>query len=182
MTVQAAPKLALPVNKRDHRRGSPDAAVVLVEYGDFECPHCGQAYLVVKRLENLLEDSLCVVFRHFPLTTVHPLAEQAAEASECAGAQDKFWEMHDTLFEHQPAFEAEDLLAYATELGLDVAQFVRDMNDHRFAPRVREDFLSGVRSGVNGTPTFFINGMRADVPYDLNSLLAAIQKVADEEA
>jgi len=136
--------------------------------------------LFVKDLEESLGDLLCFVFRNFPLTTVHPHAEHAAEAAEASGAQGKFWEMHDCLFEHQKALHDRDLVDYATEIGLDVFLFIREMTAHRYADRVREDFLSGVRSGVNGTPTFFINGARYQGSLNLRSLLAAIEQVADE--
>ena len=136
--------------------------------------------MFVKDLEESLGDLLCFVFRNFPLTTVHPHAEHAAEAAEASGAQGKFWEMHDCLFEHQKALHDRDLVDYATEIGLDVFLFIREMTAHRYADRVREDFLSGVRSGVNGTPTFFINGARYQGSLNLRSLLAAIEQVADE--
>jgi protein-disulfide isomerase len=139
-----------------------------------------QAYWFIKDLEESLGDLLCFVFRNFPLTTVHPHAEHAAEAAEASGAQGKFWEMHDCLFEHQKALHDRDLVDYATEIGLDVFLFIREMTAHRYADRVREDFLSGVRSGVNGTPTFFINGARYQGSLNLRSLLAAIEQVADE--
>jgi protein-disulfide isomerase len=172
----AAPTLVLPVSDRDHIKGPKTAPVTLVEYGDYECPYCGQAYYVVKELEQLMGKRMRFVFRNFPLTTVHPHAEHAAEAAEAAGAQGKFWEMHDCLFEHQQALDDVHLVAYATKLDLDVAQFSRDMAEHRLAGRVREDFLSGVRSGVNGTPTFFINGVRHAGGYDLDSMVAAIEE------
>jgi protein-disulfide isomerase len=174
--------LAMPVDpRRDHIRGDAGAPVVLVEYGDFECPACGMAYPVVKQLERELDDVLAVVFRHFPLVTVHPHAQMAAESAEAAGAQRRFWEMHDVLFENQPAFEPEELLAYAQALELDLERFASDLDRHRHAARVREDFASGVRSGVNGTPTFFVNGVRHEGPYDTLSLLASIEDAAGEK-
>jgi protein-disulfide isomerase len=172
--------LKLPVDRtRDHMRGPADAPVTLVEYGDFECPYCGQAHLVLDQIEGLLGDALCLVFRHFPLSTVHPHAQMAAEAAEAAGAQRRFWEMHDTLFENQHALDEAHLVQYAEILGLDLQKFVRDLEEGRFAPKVREDFLSGVHSGVNGTPTFFINGVRHNGGYDLNSLLAGINDAVE---
>jgi protein-disulfide isomerase len=174
-STQSMAMLKLPVDrKRDHMRGPADAPVTLVEYGDFECPHCGQAHYIVNEIEELLSDSLSFVFRNFPLNTVHPHAQMAAEAAEAAGAQRMFWEMHDTLFENQHALDEVHLVQYAEILGLDLQKFVRDLEEGRFAPKVREDFLSGVHSGVNGTPTFFVNGVRHDGGYDLNSLLAGI--------
>jgi protein-disulfide isomerase len=174
MNSQTMPVLTVPVSAKDHIRGAKNAAVTLVEYGDYECPFCGQAHYVVEQLEQMLADSMRFVFRDFPLSTVHPHATQAAEAAEAAGAQKKFWPMHDTLFENQNALEPEDLLQYATMLDLDLPRFVRELNEHRYADRVREDFLGGVRSGVNGTPTFFINDVRHNGPFDLQSLLDAI--------
>jgi protein-disulfide isomerase len=121
-------------------------------------------------------------YRHFPLSTAHPHAQRAAEAAEAAGAQNQFWEMHDVLFENQQALEDEDLAEYATALNLDVAQFISDLVEHVHAPRVREDFMSGVRSGVNGTPTFFINGVRHDGAFDFETLLNAIRAAAEVPA
>jgi protein-disulfide isomerase len=115
-----------------------------------------------------------LVFRNFPLSTIHPDAQNAAEAAEAAGAQGKFWQMHDYLFEHQSRLDHDSLISYAADIGLDVPRLERDLETHAFAPRVREDFMSGVRSGVNGTPTFFINGLRHDGPWDLESLTGAI--------
>ena len=122
---------------------------------------------------------MCFTFRHFPLATAHPHAQQAAEAAEAAGAQGAFWEMHDTLFENQQALEDEDLVNYAGQLELDLNQFITDLGTHVYAPRVREDFLSGARSGVNGTPTFFINGLRHDGSYDFDALMVAIGKAME---
>jgi protein-disulfide isomerase len=169
------PQLTPPVGDRDHIWGPADAPVTLVEYGDYECPYCGAAHPVVKELERMIGDRMRFVFRHFPLTAVHPHAEHAAEGAECAGAQGKFWEMHDVLFEHQYALDDAHLVAYAGLIGLSESRFTRDMVEHRYAPKVREDFLSGARSGVNGTPSFFINGVRHDGGYDLPTLLAAIE-------
>ena len=176
MTPQTQTQLAVPVNAQDHSRGPKDAPITLVEYGDFECPHCGQAHYQLQELEKAIGESMRLVFREFPLTTVHPHAAQAAEAAESAGAQRKFWPMHDILFENQDALAEEDLLQYAAAIDLDVEQFARDLSQERFAPRVREHFMGGVRSGVNGTPTFFINGVRHDGGFDYQSLLEAINE------
>ena len=154
-------RLTLPVSQRDHQQGPATAPVTLVEYGDYECPYCGEAYPIVKEIQRRL--GVRFVFRNFPLTQSHPHAEHAAEAAEAAAAQEKFWEMHDYLFEHQQALDVAHLVQYAVALNLDKETFVR------------EDFLSGVRSGVNGTPTFFINGVRHDDSYELETLLAAIE-------
>jgi protein-disulfide isomerase len=123
-------------------------------------------------------DRMRLVFRNFPVTRVHPHAQQAAEAAEAAGAQGKFWEMHDYLFEHQAVFDEDALVAYAGDLGLDVARFRADLESHTFAPRVLQDFVSGVRSGVNGTPTFFLNGVRHDGPWDLETLTVELLETA----
>jgi protein-disulfide isomerase len=157
-------------------QGPPDAPVTLVEYGDYECPFCGAAYAIVKAIQERPSDQLCFVFRNFPLTEAHPHAEDAAEAAEAAGGQGKFWPMHDMLYENQDALEPEDLVQYARSLRLDLPRFVKELSEHVWAERVREDFRSGVRSGVNGTPTFFINGVRHDGGYDMASLLAAIEE------
>lgn len=173
MTIDGA-SLALPVGPRDHARGSLDAPVTLVEYGDYECPHCGAAHPVAKEILRRLGSRLCFAYRHFPLTQAHPHAQAAAEAAEAAGAQGQFWAMHDTLFANQNALDDAHLLAYAAALRLDVDRFAGDLAARVHAPRVREDFLSGIRSGVNGTPSFFINGRRHDGAFDLESLLNAI--------
>lgn len=182
MIRHVAGQLILPVGARDHARGPANAPVTLVEYGDYECPHCGQAHGVVQELEGLLSRRMRFVFRHFPLATVHPHATLAAEAAEAAGAQGKFWAMHDALFENQDALEPEDLVRYAAALGLDVARFTHELGGHAHAAKVREDFLSGARSGVNGTPTFFINGVRHDGSYDLRSLLAGVEEVVGQQS
>jgi protein-disulfide isomerase len=173
-------QLIPPVSSRDHIKGPRNVPVTLVEYGDYECPYCGQAYWFVKDLEQSLGDLLCFAFRNFPLTNVHPHAEHAAEAAEASGAQGKFWEMRDCLFEHQQALHDRDLVDYAADIGIDVPLFVSEMTAHRYADRVREDFLSGVRSGVTSTPTFFINRARYQGSLNLRSLLTAIEQVADE--
>jgi protein-disulfide isomerase len=163
---------------RDHIKGPVDAAVSLVEYGDYECPFCGAAHQIVNAIQEQMGDELQFVYRHFPLTTVHPHAEQAAEAAEAAGAQGRFWAMHDVLFENQQRLDQPYLHTYAEALGLDVNQFDRELIEHVHAGRVREGFLSGVRSGVNGTPTFYINGVRHDGSYEYPVLLAALQAAA----
>ena len=168
-------KLTPLVSQRDHQQGPETAPVTLVEYGDYECPYCGEAYPIVKEIQRRLGDRLRFVFRNFPLTQSHPHAEHAAEAAEAAAVQEKFWEMHDSLFEHQQALDDAHLVQYAVAVHLDKEKFEREMTEHVYAYRVREDFLSGVRSGVNGTPTFFINDVRHDDSYELATLLAAIE-------
>jgi len=167
--------LVLPVSQeRDHIQGPGDAPVTLVEYGDYECPYCGEAYPIVKQIQERMGERLRFVFRNFPISTAHPHAEFAAEAAEAAAAQDRFWEMHDHLYEHQQRLRADDLRSYAQAIELDVDLFDKELEEHVHADRVHEDFLSGVRSGVNGTPTFFINGVRHDDSYDLETLLTAL--------
>jgi protein-disulfide isomerase len=168
-------KLTLPVDsKRDHCTGSDAAPVTLLEYGDFECPYCGRAYAIVKSVQDYFGDQMRFAFRHFPLTQVHPHAQHAAEAAEVAGAQGMFWEMHDLLYENQEALDDPSLREYAAFLELDIERFDIEMATHVHARRVREDFMSGIRSGVNGTPTFFLNGTRYDGSWELDGLVASI--------
>lgn len=155
-------RLVPPLGNRDHIRGSARARVTLVEYGDFECPHCGEAYPLVKQIAQALGTQLRMAYRHFPLARIHPHTEHAAEMSEAAAQHGKFWPMHDLLFEHQDALDDESLIAYAEALDIDPAWAATALAEGRFQRRVRDDFSSGVRSGVNGTPTFFINGARYD--------------------
>jgi NhaA family Na+:H+ antiporter len=177
MEANSAPtRLTPPVGEHDHVKGLAKAPITLVEYGDYECPYCGRAHPIIEALQEQLGDELRYVFRHFPIASVHPHARLAAEAAEAAGAQGQFWAMHDYLFEHQEALDKTHLVQYAADLGLDVARFERELTAHLYADRVREDFRSGRQSGVSGTPTFFINGMRYDGPWDLESLLEAIER------
>lgn len=155
-------QLTPPVKSDDHRMGSEDAPLTLVEYGDYECSSCRKAHPIVKSVQNQLGDQLQFVFRNFPLKKAHPHAMHAAQVAEAAAEQGKFWEMHDMLYEHQDSLEDKDLLGYADEIGLDVERVQRALEEQEFANRVRDDFRSGVKSGVNGTPTFFINGQRYD--------------------
>ena len=164
--------LTLPAVKRDHIQGPIDAPVALLEYGDYECPYCGQAYPVIKAIQERLGDRLCFAFRNFPLTNSHPHAQHAAEAAEAAGAQGKFWEMHDLLFENQEALDDENLAEYAATLRLDARRLIDEVLTGVHSARVREDFRSGARGGVNGTPTLFINGVRHEG--GLDALLAAL--------
>jgi protein-disulfide isomerase len=178
MTAHSAPRLTLPVSERDHILGSDAAVVTLLEYGDYECPYCGQAYPVVEALRQAFGERLRFVFRHFPLAQSHPHAQNAAEAAEAAGAQGLFWEMHDTLYTHQEALDERHLLAYAAALGLEPTSFLQTLTEHAFGGRVKEDFLSGVRSGVNGTPTFFIQGIRYDGLPRFDAMLRALEEAA----
>ena len=154
--------LTPPVGADDHVAGPADAPVTLVEYGDFECPHCGRAYPIVHDILRTLGDELRLVYRHFPLREAHPHAQHAAEAAEAAAAQGEFWAMHGRLFEHQDALDDAALVRHAREVGVDAARVARELEDGTHEAAVRADFRSGVRSGVNGTPTFFINGERYD--------------------
>jgi protein-disulfide isomerase len=166
--------LTLPDSERDHISGSPDGSIKLLEYGDYECPFCAETHALVKEIQRRLGDDLLFAFRNFPLANIHPQAEHAAEAAEAAGDQGNFWGMHDLLFENQAALEDEDLAAYAAELGLDAKRLLREVTSSVYAARIREDFKAGVRGGVNGTPTLFINGERYDGPLDAENLLSAL--------
>lgn len=172
------PTLTVPVGPDDWTAGPDDAPVTLVEYGDFECPHCGAMEPVIRSLREWAGNNLRFVFRNFPLTASHPHAELAAEAAEAAGAQGAFWPMHDKLLANQQALTEHDLIQYAADLGLDVNTFTSALEHHLYQPKVQADFMSGVRSGVGGTPTFYINGTRYDGDYDEESLRKAVQKAA----
>ena len=169
-------KLNLPVNDRDHVQGPRTAPVNLVEYGDYECPYTGQAYPIVKEIQKRLGDKLLFVFRNFPLREIHPHAEHAAEAAEGAAAQGKFWDMHDYLFEHQLALDDNHLLKYAEMLSIDTDKFRSEMSGHIYRSMIDKSLGEGIASGVEGTPTFFINGVRHNDAWDLETLLAAIRK------
>jgi formate-nitrite transporter family protein len=159
--ISHSSQLAVPVTEMDHALGPADAPVTLVEYGDFECPFCGMAFPDLKEIRSRLGDRLRFVYRHFPRPE-HPHAKRAAEAAECAAAQgeDRFWAMHDMLFEHQDALEDEHLVEYANKIGLSMQRFNREFTDHQHLERVQADLAGAVRSDVHGTPTFFINGQR----------------------
>ena len=172
------PRLIAPIGDHDHVLGPPAAPVTLVEYGDFECPHCRRAWPIVHQVRAELGDRLRFAFRHFPLTRIHPHAQHAAEAAEAAAAQKAFWQMHDRLFERQFALEDENLLEYAADLGLDAGRLGGELAAGTHRRRVRDDFMSGVKSGVNGTPTFFINGLRHDDAWDSATLIAALERAA----
>lgn len=181
--VLGPPRLDPPVDPaRDHIRGPADAPLTLVEFADFECPFCGRATGVVQSLRARFGDDLRYVFRHLPLTDIHPNAALAAEAVEAAGAQGRFWEMHDRLFAHQDALEPDDLLDHARALGLDVERFAADLEDGRYAQRVRDDVAAAEASGVNGTPTFFIGDRRHRGAYDEQTLAGRLLQGARERA
>jgi formate-nitrite transporter family protein len=171
-------KLEIPVSAHDHAQGPADAPLSLVEYGDFQCPHCALAHPQVAEIAHELRDSLRVVFRHFPLVRVHPLAERAAEAAEAAAAQGRFWEMVALLYRNQDELDDDSLVRYARKANLDTKRFRKELDAGVHAPRVRADFLGGVRSGVNGTPTFFINGERYEGTLHFDALVAALLKAS----
>jgi protein-disulfide isomerase len=167
--------LKVPVTPADHIQGNEDATITLVEYGDYECPHCGHAYPIIKQVQEQFGEQLRFVFRNFPLSEIHPSAQAAAESAEFAGANGLFWEMHDAIFENQENLSEPLLLELAKALKLSVPQLQTALTDQQYTQKVRDDFLGGVRSGVNGTPTFFINGHRHEGPFELEILAGAIE-------
>jgi protein-disulfide isomerase len=175
VTNEPIARLAVPVNSHDHAQGPPDAPVTLVEYGDFECPDCGNAYPILRRIQKEMGRRLRFVFRHFPRYTIHPHAGIAAQAAEAAAAQGKFWEMHALLFEHQQDLTDSDMVRYALRIGLEPYRFEADLSSQVFAGRVEADYDGGVRSGVKGTPTFFITGERYSGPREYEPLKRAIE-------
>ena len=170
-------ELTMAVSPADHAMGLPHAPVTVVEYGDFECPNCKQAAPVVKLLLNRFRERMRFVYRHFPLEEVHPHALYAAEASECAAAQGKFWPMHDLLFNNQPHLKLNQLSSYAERLQLDMAHYAADMKDHNYLQRIREHEQSGRESGVRSTPTFFVNRRIHDVSFGPQRLFEAVEAV-----
>jgi protein-disulfide isomerase len=167
-----------PLGPRDHLRGELSRTIHLVEFGDFECPSCGRAAHVVEALRRALGDQLCFGFRNFPLVGSHPHAQIAAEAAEAAGAQGRYWDMFDLLYANQRALDVPHLGRYAEQLGLDLRRFVADLQAHRFLEKLRGDLHSGAISGVQGTPTFFINGIRHEGSFEFDALLAAMTLAA----
>jgi protein-disulfide isomerase len=172
------PRLAAPVDERDHARGPADARSTLVLYGDYECPYTRRALPAVQELRDQLGDRLRFVFRPFPLREIHPHAQMAAEAAEAAAAQGRFWSMHDRLFAHQKELGGAQLGEYAAAIGLDPARFGHELAAHSHAARIEEHVRSGIASGVEGTPTFFVDGLRHDGGYDSASLRAALEASA----
>ncbi len=175
-------RLRIPLSNADHSQGPKNAPLVLVEYGDYECPHCGRAYPIVKQVQQTLGNELLFVFRNFPLAEIHPHAMNAARAAEAAGLQGQFWEMHDLLFENQDRLDDQSLEAYASSLELDMDKFVEDADNDEIFERVTADIDGGARSGVNGTPTFFANGVRVDGGWDYDALLLALRETAVRRA
>ena len=167
--------LVVPVSERDHRQGPATAAVTLVQYGDYECPYMRLSTTIVRAIQQQLGKQLRFVFRNFPLTEIHPHALHAALAAEAAAAQGKFWQMHDYIFHHQHTLEDADLEQFAEAVGLDLQQYARTLTDQRTLARIEEDMEGGVRSGVQGTPTFFINGALYRSSWEQDALLPALQ-------
>ena len=174
--------LAKPVNENDHVLGLADAPVTLVEYGDFQCPHCRAAHFYLKNVLATMGNDMRFVFRHMPLTQIHPMAQLAAEAAEAAGAQGKFWPMHDAIYENQDLLSPALLARLGQRLGLAMQRFTDDVDSHRFLPKVKEDFMSAVRSGAAGTPCFFINGEQYGGSFDDESLIDALRFAAQARA
>jgi protein-disulfide isomerase len=167
--------LKVSVSPEDHIQGDGAAAVMLVEYGDYECPHCGHAHPIIRRIQRHFGQRLAFVFRNFPLGEIHPYAQRAAEAAEFAGAHGRFWEMHDGIFENQEQLSLPFLLELAGRLGLSAPDLQSAWDSGAYTQRVKADFMGGVRSGVNGTPTFFIDGHRHDDSFDFDTLRSAIE-------
>ena len=172
--MSGSAQLTPEVSVRDHIQGDENAPITLVEFGDYQCPYCGAAYPEIKRLQNSLGNNLRFVFRNFPLTQAHPYALIAAEAAEAAAQQDKFWEMHDIIFENQDDLAPEQLAAWAEQAALNVEEFATAIRSEVVSSRIKKDRASGIHSGVNGTPTLFINGARYDGMPDYASLREAI--------
>jgi protein-disulfide isomerase len=175
MTMTQGTHLVVPVSERDHHQGPASAAVTLVQYGDYECPYTRQSTTVVRAIQQQLGEQLRFVFRNFPLTEIHPHALHAALAAEAAAAQGKFWQMHDSIFHHQHTLEDADLEQFAEAVGLDLQQYALDIDDQRALGRIEEDVEGGERSGVQGTPTFFLNGALYRGSWEQDALLAALQ-------
>lgn len=168
--------LKVPVTSADHIQGNKDAKLVLVEYGDYECPGCGQAFPMVKRIQQHFGDKLKFVFRNFPLTEIHPHAEVAAETAEFAAAQQQFWEMHDLIYTYQQQLSIPMLIELVETLKLSAPDFKKALELGTYKKKIKDDFLGGVHSGVNGTPTFFINGVRYDGPLGLEDLVSYMEE------
>lgn len=166
--------LKVPVTEEDHIQGNLNAPVILVEYGDYECPFCTMAFPVIKKIQEHFGEQLCFVFRNFPLSEVHPFAEIAAETAEFAGLHRRYWAMHDLIYANNRNLSSETLFELAKNLGFSTMELEQAIQNHTFMAKIKEDFLGGVRSGVNGTPTFFINENRYNGPFDYDRLTAAI--------
>jgi protein-disulfide isomerase len=169
-------QLLLPIHGEDHVHGPETAEFTLVEYGDYECPDCGRLFQIIRDLHATLGERLRIVYRHYPLSGIHPHAQEAAEAAEVAGAQGRFWEMHDLLFRNQTALKLKDLLAYSERLGLNLDRVRSELKRGTYRERVREDFRRGVQNGVYGTPGLFLNGVRHDGAWDHHTLLSELTR------
>lgn len=172
--------LKIPVTETDHSQGKKNATITLVEYGDYECPYCAGAYPIIKRVQKHFDTQLRFVFRNFPLTQMHPFAEPAAETAEFANANGLFWEMHDQLYENQDRLSMPLLFELTQSLGLSSADLKNVIENHTYEEKIKSDFEGGIRSGVNGTPSFFINGQRYDGAYDFEALVLAIDQVKNK--
>ena len=172
----ATSNLLLPIQEDDHIEGSPNARYTLVEYGDYECPACGQLFQTIRQLHEQFGGEVRLVFRHYPLSGRHPHAQQAGEAAEAADAHNKFWQMHDLLFENQSALKFKDLVRYAEKIGLETKRFREDLKKRVYEERVREDFRRGVANGVYGTPGLFINGIRHNGGLEFEAIVAQLKK------
>jgi protein-disulfide isomerase len=168
--------LAVAVGTSDHAQGPQDAPVTLVEYGDYQCPYCADVHPMIQSIAKTMGANLRFVFRHMPLSEMHPYAQYAAEAAEAAGAQGRFWEMHHAIYDHQSELGSDLVHTLALALGLDMPRFEADMEARRYRPRVKRDFMGAMRSGVSATPTFFINGERYEGILQQRALLTALQR------
>jgi protein-disulfide isomerase len=175
--MNSAVKLKIAISEKDHSQGPDNAPLTLVEYGDYQCPHCGRAYPIVKRLQKALGKKMKLVFRNFPLSEIHEDALNAAKIAEAAALQGKFWEMHDALFENQENLDEESLIRYGNELGLNAEKLDEDSAQPEIEERISVEFEGGVRSGVNGTPTFFVNGVRYDGDWSYGPFLTALEEL-----
>jgi protein-disulfide isomerase len=176
-TERNSKKLTIPVNiGSDHIRGSINAPITIVEYGDYECPYTGMAYPIIKEIMKQFGDQIYFVYRNFPLKDIHPHAQHAAEAAEAAAAQDKFWQMHDYLFEHQKALDDNHLLEYAQKVGLDIDKFKKEISGHVYTPLINKSLKAGIDSGVEGTPTFFVNGVHYEDSWDLDTFSSFLKR------
>ncbi|ARV58389.1 disulfide bond formation protein DsbA [Nostocales cyanobacterium HT-58-2] len=173
-------RLLMPISEHDHTQGGMNASVILVEYGDYQCLSCGEVNRMIREIQQ--QSQLCFVFRHFPRIHIHPQAQKAAEAAEAAAAQNKFWQMHNTLFANQYALNNGYLLEYANQLQLDIARFLWDMTDHVHAERVTQNIQGGIQSGVSSTPALFVNGVRYKDAWDTHRLLAAIAQARNSQS
>jgi len=175
--MMSAANLTPEVSSRDHVQGRSDAAITLVEYGDYECPYCGQASSIVKELQSAFGDSLRFVFRNLPLSNIHPHALPAAELAEAVGMQGRFWDIHDVLYENQSRLDDQSLRSYAEQVGADVSQVLAAVGSRPVQDRIQEDIDSGIRSGANGTPTFFVNGLRYDGSWEFGPFQVELRRL-----